>query len=81
MSSVIITLDYPLADGGSEVTELKLRRPKVRDQLAASHQKGSDADQELALFANLCDLTPALIEELDIKDYRKLQEAYMGFLD
>lgn len=65
---------------GETVTCLNMRRMKARDQVAVAKQGGTDAEQEVRLFANLCEVAPPVIEELDMKDYRKLQEAYRGFL-
>lgn len=75
-----ITLDYPIIVDGAEVRELRMRRPKVRDLLALERSNASDADKELKLFANLCELSPKSLEELDAADYRRLQEAYNAFL-
>ena len=74
--SVEITLKYPL----KSVSTLTMRRVKVRDSLAAQKIKGSDAEQEIFLFANLCEVTTKQIEALDMADYKQLQEAYSGFL-
>lgn len=74
----LIKLKYPLENG---ISTLKIRRPKVRDHLAADKVKNiSDAEKEINLFANLCEVTPAEIEELDMVDYQQLQEAYKHFL-
>ena len=59
---------------------LTLRRPKVRDMLAADKASGSDAEKEVRVFANLCEVAPAVIEALDMADYQALQERYAGFL-
>lgn len=75
-----IELDYPIQVNGVEVKTLKLRRPKVRDQLAVEKSGGSNAEKEIRLFANLTEMPPETLEELDIRDYGKLQEAYQGFL-
>lgn len=78
MSDTInIVLKYPLECGRTSVT---MRRPKVRDMLASDKAKGSDAEKEIALFANLCELAPVDIESLDMVDYQALQKAYQGFL-
>lgn len=74
--SVDIALKYPLKSAST----LTMRRVKVRDSLAARKVKGGDAEQEIALFANLCEVTPAQIEALDMVDYKQLQDAYSGFL-
>ncbi|WP_320169943.1 phage tail assembly protein [Maridesulfovibrio sp.] len=75
-----ITLDYPVDFGGVEIKELNMRRAKVRDQKAARKSTKNDADYESVLFANLCEVSPDLIDDLDMKDYKKLQEKYKGFL-
>lgn len=75
-----IELQHPVTVAGEEIKRLTLRRPKVKDQLAADKGTGSNADKEVRLFANLCEVAPAVIEELDLADYRQVQEAYSGFL-
>lgn len=72
-----IVLKFPLENG---LKELNLRRPKVRDMLASDKTKGSDAEKEIALFANLCEVTPDEIGALDMADYQALQQAYQVFL-
>lgn len=75
-----IKLDYPVTVEGTEYKELTMRRPKVKDQKAADKASGSDADKETMLFANLCEVPPAVIDELDMLDYGKVQKEYSGFL-
>ena len=52
----------------------------MHDMLAADSATGSDAKKEISMFSNLCEVEPAAIEGLDLKDYRKLQAVYSGFL-
>ena len=75
-----IKLKHPIVADGLEVRELALRRPKVRDMIAAEKGGGSDVEKEMRIFCNLCEVTPKTIEEMDLVDYKALQEAYMGFL-
>ncbi|WP_419779815.1 phage tail assembly protein [Maridesulfovibrio sp.] len=78
-----ITLDYPVKTGKNkdvEIKELFMRRGKVRDQGAARASSKNDFDYEVHLFANLCEVTPDIINDLDLKDYQKLQKEYKGFL-
>lgn len=77
MSATPIELKYPEHGG---MTALVMRRPKVRDMLASEKAKGGDADKEITLFANLCEVAPSAIEALDMADYQQLQQAYQGFL-
>ena len=78
-----IELKYPIQINGTETSVLHVRRPKVRDQLLLDKSgmvgKG-DAEREVLLFANLCEVAPGDIEELDMSDYKKLQETYGAFL-
>lgn len=76
---VQIDLDYPIQVDGVEVRFLTMRRPKVRDQKASAVAGKTDVDKELALFANLCMVAPSTLDELDMVDYGKLQDAYSGF--
>lgn len=75
-----ITLDYPVPSDGVEISTLTVRRPKVRDQVNAAKVPGTDQDREVRMFAELCAVTPDMIEDLDIVDYEKLQDAYRGFM-
>jgi hypothetical protein len=69
-----ITLKYPVDMGGQPVVDLVMRRPKVKDVLAAS-RGGQDRDRrEVALLATLCTVPQSFIEELDMADYRRLQD-------
>ena len=75
----IIKLQCPITVAGSEVTELTMRRPKLRDLLATEKEK-TVSQQEVLMFANLCGLAPSDLHELDIADFRALQQVYVGFL-
>lgn len=75
-----IELDYPIQVDGTEVRSLQMRRPKVRDQLTVMKQGKTEEEREIHLFANLCEISIETIEELDMKDYGKIQEAYKDFL-
>lgn len=74
--SVEIPLKYPL----KSADKLTMRRVKVRDSLVVQKMKISSAEQEIILFANLCEVTVKQIEALDMADYKQLQETYSGFL-
>lgn len=77
---VEIALDYPVKVNGVAVDTLQMRRPKVRDMIAAEKGGGGNAETEVRLFANLCEVAPAVIEDVDMADYTRLQEEYTGFL-
>lgn len=75
-----INLVHPVMSAGVELCSLSMRRPKVRDQLAVERDKRSEAEKEVRLFANLCEVAPETIEDLDMADYARLQETYRGFI-
>ena len=74
-----IKLKYPITVDGVTYNELNMRRSKVRDRLAVTAMKCSDEQKEITLFANLCEVAPKVIEELDETDYTSVQKVYMGF--
>lgn len=75
-----ITLKYFVSVNGLTVNKLSLRRPTVRDMLAADKTDTSDAEKEISMFCNLCEVEPAVIESLDLADYAQLQQVYQSFL-
>ena len=75
-----IKLNYPIESDGSTIADLNMRRSKVKDRLIVAKMKNSsDEEKEIRLFANLCEVAPNIIEELDESDYANLQKAYMDF--
>lgn len=75
-----IKLKYPVTLDGVEYKELTMRRSKVKDRLAvAAMRDKTDEEKEITLFANLCDVTPAVIRELDESDYPIIQKVYLSF--
>lgn len=75
-----VKLKYSVEVDGVSVNQLKVRRPKVRDMLGVESTKVSDAEKEINLFANLCEVTPETLMSLDMADYAKLQKVYQHFL-
>lgn len=75
-----IKLNYPIESDGTTIADLNMRRSKVKDRLIVAKMKNSsDEEKEIRLFANLCEVAPNVIEELDESDYANLQKAYMDF--
>lgn len=74
-----ILLKYPIKINETEYTELTMRRSKVKDRLAVSAMKTTDEEKEITLFANLCEVSPQVIKELDEVDYTAVQKVYMSF--
>lgn len=79
--SVDITLSRPADIGGAKTSAVRMREPTVGDQEVASAMEGTDAAREISVFANLCQLAPDDIRKLPLRDYKRLQTAYLGFID
>lgn len=79
--SVDIALSKALKIDGADIKVLRMREPTVADQLAAQKASGSDAEQEMAMIANLCQVAPADLHQLTLRDYKKVQAAFLGFID
>lgn len=77
------SLTIALARGvaGALSKTVTMREPTVGDQIAVSAMPGSDAAKEVALFANLCEVTPEEIKGLTMRDYTRLQQGYRVFFD
>ena len=74
-----IDLEYPITVDGVEVSSVVMRRPTVADQLAFEDGKGSEAHRTVLMMANLCDVSPGGIKQLDVVDFEKLTEVLQGF--
>lgn len=74
-----IKLDHPIKIDGATVNEIVLRRPTVKDMRVARNSGKNDADQEVALIANLAQIAPDDVDSLDIADFVKVQKALQGF--
>lgn len=72
-----LTLKHPVTLGdGRTLTELTLRRAKVRDLRQAQRQASTEPEQELVLLGLLTGLVPEDVEELDMADYKALGDAF-----
>ena len=75
-----IKLSNPIKIDGVEVHEISLREPKVRDLIAAGKKNADEAEKEVNLIANLGEISPETVQELDLRDYIKIQEWLRDFL-
>lgn len=65
------------------VTEVTIRRPKVRDLRAMEKLRepvGTELDQGIAMAAALCDLPLSAMDEMDAGDFAAISEVLGGFL-
>ena len=75
-----LDLQFPITNNGEVCKQLHIRRPTVRDLLISEKASGNEIEKEIRLLANLCEVAPDLIEQLDMADYLQLQEKMTGFL-
>ena len=79
--SVDVTLSRPLTIDGAQVSVVRLREPTVDDLLAGEEIKGSAANREVQIFANLAEISTGDIRRLPARDYNRMQRAYGLFID
>lgn len=78
-----VTLARPLLIEDRMITEVTIRRPKVRDlrALEKAREPGfTELDQGIAMAAALCDLPLAAMDEMDAADFAAISEVLGGFL-
>ena len=81
--SARVKLTRPLKIGEKIVTEVNIRRPKVRDLRAMEKMRqpgGTELDQGIAMAAALCDLPLEAMDEMDAADFAAISEVLGGFL-
>lgn len=67
---------------GVQVDALAMREPTVEDMLVVKKSAGkSPEDQELSLFANLCEVEPSVIRGLTLRDYKRVQKAFAALTE
>jgi hypothetical protein len=76
-----ITLSRAADFSGTKMTVLRMRESTVEDTLVTSEMDGTDAVREVQAFANLLEQSPADIRKLPMRDFKRLQVAYLTFID
>lgn len=56
-----------------------MRTPKVRDMVMLDDVEG-EVKKEITLISTLCELPQDEIMDMDLPDYKKLQDKVQGFL-
>lgn len=76
-----VTLSRPAKFNGVEQGTLRMREPTVGDTEIVSEMDAGDATREIVAIANLCDVAPNDVRKLPLRDFKRLQTAYLGFTD
>jgi len=66
-------LKYPVTLGQETTSEITLRRPTVKDVVAANRAGGVPAEVELRMVSLLSGLSAEVIGDLDMEDYAAVQ--------
>ena len=77
---VDIELSKPITVDGATVSRLRMREPTVGDQLSFSRFSGTDEEKEIHLMTHLCEIAPDDLKRLKLRDYKKLQAAFLNFI-
>jgi len=82
MAKTSVKLSEPIVVGGQKITEVTVRRPKVKDLRALDHLdvKANDLTRGIEMAAILTGLTPETIDELDAADFAAISDVIAGFL-
>jgi hypothetical protein len=77
----IFTLSQPFEYRGATYSEMKARRPKVRD--LRNFIKGMEKDAIAAMekvLSDLCEVDEKVISEMDIEDFAPMKKWFEDFL-
>ena len=76
-----ITLKWPILIDGKEISQLTMRRAKVRDLKEAQRFADDQVGREVALIAILCGLLPEQLEDMDLAIFNQLRERFSDLLE
>lgn len=82
MNKANINLREPIVVSGQKITEVTIRRPKVKDLRALDNLPPSSGDltRGIEMAAILTGLPSAVIDEMDASDFTKISDAIASFL-
>lgn len=80
MSKTTYQLKYPVTLNGETITELNLRRPKARDLIKSQKAKGGEMEMIATMLADLAEITPRVVNELDAEDFAAVGEVIGNFM-
>ena len=78
-NSETVELEYPFEFQGEQITEITIRRPKMRDMKNTQKIK-DDMEKSIRMIADLAEVPPKLVEELDTLDFGKVSAKVGEFM-
>lgn len=80
-NSKTITLYTPLTlANGSQLTEVAMREPTVRDRITREKDRGSEGEKDARMLALLCSMNEQDVYALTAADYLQLEEPFNVFM-
>ena len=76
-----VSLKYPITLDGLTTGTLIMRRPQCLDVISSMALPGDVFAQNASLFANLCMVTPEMMDETDVADMDQLEVAFEELSD
>lgn len=74
-----ITLTKPRNVEGTDTAVVRMREPTVADMERFQDDKGTDAQREVRMIANLCEISPDTLRSFPLRDYARLQAGFAVF--
>ena len=72
--SMVVEFAYPVTMKGEEVTQITIRKPKMKDMKAMASVSGTDLDREAWLMSCLSGMPVSDFDNLDLDQYQRVQE-------
>jgi hypothetical protein len=77
-----LKLDHPFTADGKMLTEVSIRRPKVKDIRSVDKVKGEgDLQQGIVTVSLLTGLSVEALDDMDAGDFARVSEVVGGFFD
>lgn len=80
-SLTTIPLYTPLTlQNGTQLTEVTMREPTVRDRIIREKDRGSEGEKDARMLALLCNMNEQDVYALTAADYLQLEEVFNVFM-
>ncbi|WP_323162866.1 phage tail assembly protein [Stenotrophomonas maltophilia] len=74
-----ITLTRSRKIDGMDTAVVRMREPTVADMERFQESAGSEAQREVVMIANLCEISPDALREFPLRDYQRMQAGFAVF--
>lgn len=74
-----LELKHPFEFEGEQIRAISIRRPKLRDMKRA-HKVKDDLEKSITMLADLAEVSPKLLEEMDTEDFTRACDVLGEFM-